>query len=282
MNVIIIGAPRSGTNMLRDVLASLDDIGTWPCDEINYIWRHGNVSFPSDEIPVERATPAIATYIRRQFETMHHRLGTRILLEKTCANCLRVPFVDQIVPDAHYIYIHRDGIDAAASAQVRWTAALDLPYILKKVQFVPKSDLPIYGGRYLWSRIYRLFSQEKRLSSWGPRSNDMDQILANHTLTEVCALQWQRCVEAAEQAFESIPNNRILRVSYETFVQHPETELRRILKFLGGSYTDAQVSAAVEDVSDRSLGKGRQTLSPDQIQQLEQLVGPTLARYHYV
>ena len=58
MDLVIIGAPRSGTNMLRDVLTSFDGIGTWPCDEINYIWRHGNVRYPSDEIPADRATPA--------------------------------------------------------------------------------------------------------------------------------------------------------------------------------------------------------------------------------
>ena len=36
--VIIIGAPRSGTNMLRDILTNFEGIETWPCDEINYIW----------------------------------------------------------------------------------------------------------------------------------------------------------------------------------------------------------------------------------------------------
>jgi len=35
-DIIIVGAPRSGTNMLRDVLTSFDGVCTWPCDEINY------------------------------------------------------------------------------------------------------------------------------------------------------------------------------------------------------------------------------------------------------
>ena len=33
--VVIIGAPRSGTNMLRDVLVGVGGYATWPCDEIN-------------------------------------------------------------------------------------------------------------------------------------------------------------------------------------------------------------------------------------------------------
>jgi len=55
--IIIIGAARSGTNILRDTLTQLPSITTWSCDEINYIWRHGNINYPSDEFPVELATP---------------------------------------------------------------------------------------------------------------------------------------------------------------------------------------------------------------------------------
>ena len=66
--LIIIGAPRSGTNMLRDLLTELPGVGTWPCDEINYIWRHGNVQYPSDEFIPHMATPRIRKYIRKQFD----------------------------------------------------------------------------------------------------------------------------------------------------------------------------------------------------------------------
>ena len=40
--VIVVGTGRSGTNMLRDALCVLPGFDTWPCDEGNYIWRHGN------------------------------------------------------------------------------------------------------------------------------------------------------------------------------------------------------------------------------------------------
>ena len=41
--LIIIGAGRSGTNALRDALTTFSKISSWPCDEINPIWRHGNL-----------------------------------------------------------------------------------------------------------------------------------------------------------------------------------------------------------------------------------------------
>src|SRR5699024_5002435 len=138
-----------------------------------------------------------------------------------------------VVPDAKYVYIYRDGIDATGSAKQRWTAELDIPYLLKKVRYVPLSDLPYYAFRYIWSRIYRLFSREKRLAFWGPKLDDMPAILERHSLNEVCALQWQRCVDAADDALSSMPDDKVIRVKYEDFVRQPVEQLTRIIRFLG-------------------------------------------------
>lgn len=280
--VIIIGAPRSGTNMLRDILTSLDGIASWPCDEINYIWRHGNVQFPSDEIPVEKATSSVKGYIQQQFFQIHQKYNVKYVLEKTCANSLRVPFVDTIFPNAKYIFIYRDGIDATGSAKERWTAGLDIPYLLDKIKFVPKIDLPYYAVRYLWAQIYRLFSKEKRLAFWGPALDDMRSLMCEHTLNEVCALQWQRCVDKSEQAFALMPVDKVIRVRYEDFVREPRTELSRIVKFIGLDVQLDEIARAVAGVSSHSVGKGRKTLGKEEVENLEALVGNTLKRYDYL
>lgn len=57
--VIIIGAGRSGTNMVPDLLTAFPACATWPCDEINYIWRYGNAGFPTDELTAEHARPSV-------------------------------------------------------------------------------------------------------------------------------------------------------------------------------------------------------------------------------
>jgi len=280
--VIIVGAPRSGTNMLRDVLTSFDGVATWPCDEINYIWRHGNVRYPSDEIPAERATPAIQNYIRQRFSDIREKYSADVVIEKTCANSLRVPFVDAVVPDAKYIFIYRDGLDATGSAKERWTAKLDIPYILEKVRFVPKADLPYYGLRYFWARVYRFVSREKRLAFWGPALDDMQNILQNHTLNEVCALQWQRCVDRTEEAFSKMHADKVVRVRYEDFVREPVLQLTRILEFMDRDIEPDKIAKAVEGVSPRSLGKGRKALGEEEVANLEALVGETLKRYDYL
>ena len=86
--VIIIGAPRSGTNMLRDILCNVDDICTWPCDEVNYIWRHGNMLHPSDELKAKHVTPYVKKYIRNHFLSISKKYNCNYVIEKTCANSL--------------------------------------------------------------------------------------------------------------------------------------------------------------------------------------------------
>ena len=280
-NVVIIGAPRSGTNMLRDILVNFDGVDTWPCDEINYIWRHKNVRYPSDEFPVELARSEVVGYVRSRFEALRRKTTAQTIVEKTCANALRVPFVDRILPEAKYIHIYRDGIDAVGSAMLRWSASLDLAYILAKARYVPVSDIPYYAARYLWSRIYRFFSSNKRLAFWGPTLEGMDEIRENHTLDEVCALQWQRSVDNADAALSALSPERVFRVSYEDFVANPQIGLTAIVNYLDIEVDQARIATAVADVSDKSVGKGRTALTEEIRDRVSNLVGATLDRLGY-
>lgn len=279
--VIIIGAPRSGTNMLRDLLTELPGVGTWPCDEINYIWRHGNVRYSSDVFTRGMATPTVKTYIQGHFDRFANAHDLRVLVEKTCANSLRVGFVDEVVPRAKYIFIVRDGLDAVGSALLRWKAELDIPYLLKKVRYVPPTDLPYYGLRYFGNRIYRLFSNEKRLATWGPILTDMKEVFSSHPLDEACAIQWAECVNKAERDFADISPEQILRVKYEDFVSNAVVEFERVARFLGQELPDGIDEKLKSNVSSSSVGKGRQQLGEKGIARVEPLIRETLKKYGY-
>lgn len=280
--IIIIGAGRSGTNILRDCLTSLPGLSTWPCDEINYIWRHGNLGYPSDEFTQNMARPRVQRYIRQKFAWVARRYDSEVVVEKTCANSLRVEFVDHIFPEAKYIFIRRNGFDVVCSALKRWQAKLDLGYLAKKARFVPLMDLPYYVFLYLWNRIYRLASKQKRLAFWGPKLDNMDSLLKNHSLEEVCALQWKRCIDRSIEALISLSSNRWVEVAYEDFVQSPRLELERILTSLGFKAESLALDQAVDKVSKASLGKGRSELKESQIHRLEPLISDTLKKYGYV
>jgi hypothetical protein len=279
--LIIVGAPRSGTNMLRDLLCHFEGVGTWPCDEINYIWRHGNLTAKTDEFSSAQATPAIKKYIRNKFDKLARKNSFDFVVEKTCANSLRVSFVEEIFPDAKYIFIVRDGVDVSGSANLRWKANLNFLYILKKARFVPIFDFPYYFFHFFTGRLHKVFSRTNSLSVWGPKFSGLSNALKFFTLEEVCAIQWKKCVESSEKALSQIPNDRVIRVKYEEFVTSPEKELSRILDECSIPYNSDDVNQVTESVSSESIGKGRRSLKSDKVNGIIKIISKTLMLFNY-
>lgn len=277
--VIVIGAGRSGTNLLRDIICSLDGYSTWPCDEINYIWRHGNRNAPTDELAPADARPDVMRYVRSAFNKQQRRSGGAIVVEKTCANAVRVGFVDKIFPECRYVYIVRDGRDVVASAMERWTASLDPMYLARKARFVPPIDLPYYGLRYVRSRMVRFGSKEWQLSAWGPRFAGMNELVRTRSLAEVCAHQWMRCVEAAEtQLGMYVEPSRVHRVHYEEIVAAPGRETERLASFLARPRPDQN---RLPRIKASSAGRWRTSLSDQDRRVLGSLLGEALAARGY-
>jgi len=278
--VFIIGAPRSGTNILRDCLSASNAIATWPCDEINYIWKYGNARYPTDQIKTSQLTPKIEKYIRNAFDQLATQTQSRFVLEKTCANCLRVDYLNKIFPSAQYIYIYRDGVDCTASAIKRWKAEFDLSYTLKKVKYVPLGDLPYYFYKFLKNRIFKLFSKEKRLAYWGPNFDGMQELLQKHDSAIISAHQWQKSNSLALDSFSKIDPAKIHRINYTQLAENPQKVIEDINDFLRlkPEETETILKYAKDNIRRSSVGKGYQELSPDQVTQIKDLLSETMLR----
>jgi hypothetical protein len=258
--VVIIGAGRSGTNALRDALTQLPGFATWPCDEINPIWRHGNLDWPNDEIPPERATPAVRQSVRKAFWRIWRQQGCPdFVVEKTCANALRVPFVDVVLPEARYIHIVRNGFDIVASARKRWRGELEvpgLPYYLAKARYAPLSDLPRYAVSALKNRVAIKLGRQEHFDSWGPRFAGIDA-LSGAPLDEIVARQWAACVSASNSAFADIAPGRVFQVRYEDFTADPQSILTKITRWLETPRNEDTLRAAISSIRTSSVGKGQ-------------------------
>ena len=285
---IIVGAPRSGTNMLRDILTSLDGFATWPCDEINLMWKHGNLDVPHDELTREHARPEVAKYLRKQFQKIGRKYGAHTVVEKTCATSLRVGFASTVFPSAKFIFIRRDGVDAVPSAMKRWNAPFDAKYTLKKVRFVPRQDLPRHFADFAFKKVAQRRAGETgrddaglRVSTWwGPRPAAFQDIQRDHSLDEAATMQWKRCVDRTLEDLQLIPAEQVIEVVYEDFVRDPAPELQRILDFLG--HPTAMRETAVTGVSAGSVGKGRSELGIEAVARLDAIAGSTLKKLGYV
>lgn len=281
--VVIIGAGRSGTNMLRDMMTNLEEFATWDCDEINPIWRHGNISWPNDEIPPDRASKRSKSYIRNAFSRIWKAKNRpAFIVEKTCANSLRVPFIDAVLPEAKYIYIVRDGVDVVASARKRWKGEFELPglsYFISKARYAPILDLPFYGFSFVKNRIALLLGNQQRLSVWGPRFIGMDE-MSDTSLDILCAHQWVECVTSSDEAFAALEPDKCLHLRYEDIVSAPHKTLEDIVSFLDLPIDTLAIKNAVKSVSNKSVGKGYRDLGPD-VEKIMSLLKPVLKHHRY-
>jgi hypothetical protein len=270
--VVILGAGRSGTNILRDVLSASDLITTWPCDEINYIWRHGNARVAHDAFTADMASPRIGRYIAGAFNKQAARGDATTVLEKTCASSLRVPFIREVMPTARFVVIERDPIDVVASAMKRWRGELDSAYIASKARFVPLLDLPYYGSRYLWHRVRKARSADGTLPSWGPRFPGIDEAVATEPLHVVCARQWAACVSSTRAALAADQTAVAHSIRYEELATAPAAVISRVSTFVLGEVRADVVAAAESSLSPSSIGRGRSELSDAEVRDVEAIV----------
>ncbi|WP_095012250.1 sulfotransferase family protein [Tsuneonella mangrovi] len=286
--LVIVGAGRSGTNMLRDCLTALPGFATWDCDEINPVWRHGHFFRRDDELAPSDLTPAGERTIRRAFDKVARaNPGTRFVVEKTCANSLRLPFVDAALGGeaggARYLEIVRDGRDVVPSAMKRWRGELELDagdYFFAKARNTPLLDLPLYMAAFALTRTKKLVGKSDRLSLWGPRYRGIasDQGLP---LARICARQWSACVDRSDAFLQTLPADRWLRVRYEDFVANPRSKLKEILAFLGVSADDSEIAAVTSGIRTGSVGRSRSPQAQAAIAEALPDMAKTLERHGY-
>lgn len=134
------------------------------------------------------------------------------LLEKTPENCLRLPFLLALFPDARIIYLTRDGRSNINSLIEGWRQ----PHIFPGYQVPEPINIPgDTRGRWAFTLI----------PGW--------QSLTASPLEEVCAMQWLRCNEAVlahrDKTDGQVP---YLTIQYENLIQRPEQTLGQIANFI--------------------------------------------------
>lgn len=283
--LIIIGAGRSGTNILRDTICKLDGFDTWDCDEINPIWRHGNIRAENDEFDADMANPKVIKFIRHRFIKQWKLSGQPdFLVEKTCANSLRVPFIVKILPEAKFLFIVRNGFDVVASAEKRWRGEMEIEssnYYWSKIKHTPLQDLPIYGIRFLQARFGMFLKNRKHLAFWGPQFAALKNVSGDVSLNTLCAMQWAACVSKAADDFQDISDDRVHNIKYEEFTASPVDEMARIYEFLQRDVHRQALRSACSSVKQSSVGKGN-NLQSAQNEQLVSIMADALSSLGYI
>jgi hypothetical protein len=270
--VFVIGAARSGTRLVRDLIASHPQVDKIPYD-INYVWRFGNEKLDHDELQVKDVSADVSSKIRKYFDKNHQ--GAAILIEKTVSNCLRVPAVDKVFPEACFISLYRNGWDVIESSYRQWIAPPDWRYILAKTRTYPFFQAFGYASNYGVRLFRRLFSRKQgSINTWGPLYNGIYTDIQSKSIIEVCAIQWSRCVSSALRDLTNLHDGRVYNLSYEDFILDPQAKLFAIAEFLRID-PEPYLNGVIANITPGNIGKGLRALSDEQKAVVEKYVEDT-------
>lgn len=277
--IILIGAARSGTKLVRDIIGLHPQVDVVPYD-INYVWRMGNERHPHDELTPSMLDDQIRRRIRQQIAA--YSTGKPFLIEKTVGNCLRVPFVHALFPDALLLHLIRDGRDVVESAYRQWLAKPDWRYILQKAQTFPVTAAPRYALNYGLQTIRRLFHAEtKEPATWGPLYAGIADDCKTKSVLEVCALQWRNSVLKSIDGFSEIPSSAVHTVCYEDFVREPSRVMAGIAEFAGLDMAEFD-NGIWSSITPGNIGKGFRSLTSKEQADVLSVISPLLARLGYL
>ena len=277
MTIVHIGAARSGTKFLRDVLAAGRGTAAVPYD-VNYVWRHGAERAPHDRLDPADLTEAQARFIRRTLPRLARARPDEILIEKTVSNTLRVPYVAAVLPEARFVHLVRDGRDVTESAIRQWQAPPDWRALAAKLRTMPLANLG-YATWFAGNLASGLGAGRRGGKVWGPRYPGIEADAQRLSLVEVCALQWRHSVETARADLTRLPADRVFEIRYEELVAD-ESALATLVDDLALPNA-AGICAAWRRTVRRPRGCQRRSLAADEQARLAPILTPTLSDLSY-
>ena len=264
--IMVIGAARSGTTVLGNMLGSHPDLALLV--EPRLTWQFGNES-RTDFLRAEHAKPRIRAHIRAKFAEFGHSAGGRRIVEKTPSNSVRMGFVEAIFPDCRFVHIIRNGLDSVLSTRQFWTTnsrSLKTANMATRLKEMDPTRLPHYAKELARRVAPNWLRPLVGKSFWGVHLPGLSDLQTELDLTAVCALQWRACVEAACQYGRSLPAGRYMECRLEDLslelleriadfceIETPESILETYAERFSPSRSDSQQKSASRDELDEIM-----------------------------
>lgn len=277
--IVVLGAARSGTKLLRSLIGASDTVRVIPYD-VNYVWRWGNEHHPDDALPPDAVTERQRPAIRRKLWAMGKPRDSarKTLVEKTVGNVLRIPFVVRTLPKARYVYLIRDGRDVVESAMRCWREPPRMQDLLPKMRMFPWLRSSGYAVRYARSALGRLLGSEAHVRTWGPVYPGMTEDASRLPLLDVCAKQWLACADAFDADRATLPVCHVVR--YEDLARDPSRVAKDVARFLLLPDGDHVVEWAMANVLGAHVGRHQHLAEPDR-DRLDVLLGAKLESWGF-
>jgi hypothetical protein len=240
--VFVVGCSRSGTTITYETLAAAPQFLSFGW-EIPQFWDglHGplNNGWASEAAGAADARPRHRDAALRYF---YQRLGAGWVLDKTCINAMRIPYLLRLFPRARFVFIHRDGRDNISSMMDGWRHG--------------RTD-----GRFELSQFFGPFPEpvaieDGQFREWAFFLAPGWRAYNRASLAEVCAFQWVSANRLALDAKPMVPPDQWIQLRYEDVFDRPVQMFREAFERLGLPFT-SEFEARCANLRPTSVVKGR-------------------------
>jgi hypothetical protein len=219
--VFVVGCSRSGTTVTYETIAASPHLLSFGHEIPEFwdgLWGPQHQRWASEAADAAAARPEHRRAAQRYF---FQRLGPGRVLDKTCINVMRVPYLHRLFPEARFVYIHRDGRDNVSSLMDGWLH--DGHFALSKVLGPFPCEVGIDGGHFNdWSFFLP------------PGWRDYNDA----PLEEVCAYQWSTANRLALEASRQVPPEQWTQLRYEDIFDRPLAMFREVFERLQIPFDD--------------------------------------------
>jgi hypothetical protein len=270
--VFVVGCSRSGTTVTYETLAAAPQFLSFGW-EIPQFWDslHGplNNGWHSEAAGADDARPWHRDAALRYF---YQRLGVGWVLDKTCINVMRIPYLHRLFPQAKFVFIQRDGRDNVSSMMDGWRMGrTDGRFELSQFFGPFPEPVAINGGEFKeWAFFLAPGWQQYNRSS----------------LEEVCAFQWVSANRMALDAKKGIPPAQWVHLRYEDVFERPVEMFRDAFERLGVPFTP-QLEVRCANLQPTSVVKGTpkqqkwKDSNPEAIERILPTIAPLMHELGY-
>jgi hypothetical protein len=219
--VFVVGCSRAGTTVTYETLAASPGLLSFGHEIPEFwdsLWGPAHNQWASEAAGAADARPEHADAAQRYF---FQRLGAGRVVDKTCINVMRVPYLHRLFPEARFVYIHRDGRDNVSSLIDGWLH--DGHFALTRSLGAFPCPVAIEGGTI---REWSFFLP--------PGWRDYNEA----ALEDVCAHQWTVANRLALDAGAHLPPAQWIRLRYEDIFDRPVEMFREVFERLDLPFDD--------------------------------------------
>lgn len=228
--IFVLGVPRSGTTMLFHLLRASPRLGALR-GEGHDVWRmyhhpryHG---WHSDAVGAGALGPGERRFVNAYF---YAYVGRQRFVEKTPENCLRVPYLLDLFPDAVFVAVRRNPCDVVNSLINGWHH----PAGKYRSYFLPADlSIPDSPHRRRWSFAL--------IEGW--------RDLSTAPVSEIAFEQWRQLAVALDEARALVPPDRWTDLVFDDLIHRPETVLPEVYERIGIPH-DAALDEKLADLLD--------------------------------